>query len=268
MADNGEAYNVKKACRFWNTCFDKSADKWLYPLLLNVSPYLRLDTLQGMIPIFTHTQEFRMILQGWNQAFIHISFHLLIHHQDIGMRWLLIQRYQMMLSGYEHLIVSFVFIILFILVVIWDPFWPENLGHMILDDLYPLYLSQLNFDGKVDPEIQPLGFRTCGTIFQGEAFTRCNKFYSEFGKGLTRKPFLDYQAYLHKLPHSLTCFKTLYLSMSLTYKSKSNQKDMWVRHSWNTIIIHDMEWSTSMDLETICCLTWILIPGQLQIDNR
>lgn len=96
--------------------------------------------------------------------------------------------------------------------VIYEPYWEENIGHFLYDDLYTVFSSVKQFDLPYHKpsDLQLIVTRGC-EIFKGAEFDRCTRFHKEWALAISSHQRFNF--YLDNIgdlgTDSVICFRNL-----------------------------------------------------------
>ncbi len=91
-------------------------------------------------------------------------------------------------------------------------FWPENFGHMLVDDVMAAYWALSMFSINTQ-DVQLIGSIMCDGIFIGSDLARCERFYAQVLPSFSRHPLVSLPALVGN--KSTMCFKRLVVGIGM-----------------------------------------------------
>jgi len=199
----------KRLCRFSNVCYDRKDQKLLF--YTNPAGQLPLVFDNGIVEDFG--DHFLNQRGGCSNVPDYLKIEKLKHPLP-----------QEHANAFSNATIS----------VLLKPFWAENFGHFLVDDLFSVF-SGLSLLSLLTPDAAlVLPGKGCAEIHGGSELTRCEKFFEQWSRGLSRRAVLRLSDDM-TFPYQMACFDTLVVGVgALCFHGGTlgRGSDFWMFRKW------------------------------------
>ena len=105
------------------------------------------------------------------------------------------------------------------LAILYEPYWMENFGHVLNDDLFATYAAMQLFNTTIQPEhVRLLLNSDCSMFLDGDEHSRCNRFFSSWSPLIANIPSVNVnkmgEIEKEQDPNQLICYEKMLVGLT------------------------------------------------------